>query len=46
MRKDHLFLSGPVNIEKNVRKAVFDCPDMGHREPEFVKLLKETRRNY
>ena len=44
LKKSYLFLSGPVNIEKNVRKAVFDAKEIGHREPEFVELLKQIRK--
>ncbi|MBN2066912.1 MAG: alanine--glyoxylate aminotransferase family protein [Candidatus Diapherotrites archaeon] len=44
MKKDHLFISGPVNIEENVRKAVAEYKDIGHREPEFVELLKQIRK--
>lgn len=44
LKKDYLFLSGPVNIEKSVRKAVYAAKDIGHREPEFVELLKQIRK--
>ena len=36
LKKDYLFLSGPVNIEKSIRKAVFNAKDIGHRESEFI----------
>lgn len=33
---------GPANISERVRTALTQ-PDIGHREPEFTELLRETR---
>ena len=41
--KEHLFLSGPVNLQKSIRKAVYGSRDIGHREPEFTGMLKQIR---
>ncbi|MBK7363127.1 MAG: hypothetical protein IPJ01_12630, partial [Micavibrio sp.] len=34
---------GPVNVTPGVRTALTG-PDLCHREPEFYKILKDTRR--
>jgi 2-aminoethylphosphonate-pyruvate transaminase len=37
-----LFTAGPVNIEKSVKRALM-YSDMGHREPEFDKIVFNCR---
>src|SRR3989344_1388413 len=38
-----LFISGPVNLDDNIRESIYNSPDIGHRELEFVELLKGIR---
>lgn len=38
-KRQHLFCPGPVQLAKNVKKAAVSH-EIGHREPEFSKLLE------
>lgn len=38
-----LFISGPVNLDDNIRESIYNSPDIGHRELEFVELLRGIR---
>src|SRR3989338_8179100 len=38
-----LFISGPVNLDDNIRESIYNSPDIGYRELEFVELLKGIR---
>lgn len=43
-KSDHkLFISGPVNLDESIKKSIYNSPDIGHRELEFVELLRDVR---
>src|SRR5215510_8213639 len=34
---------GPINVSARVRKALADCPDLCHREPEYLEMQTRVR---
>lgn len=42
-KKQYLFCPGPVNVAENVKQAVI-ANEVGHREEEFSKLLKNLNK--